>query len=92
MNTTNTTAENKQSMTTKNGNWMTGLAGLLFWVTVGIQILMLMHNIQDEAFTDFIIFNVLPIAGVLAYLGVRREQKVRTNRNDECSQTPDSNC
>lgn len=92
MNTTNATIENKQTMTNEKGNWMTAIAGLLFGITVFLQIMMLIHDVRIDGFADFAYYNVLPLTVVLAYFGMRREQRVLDNCNDASYSVPESNC
>ena len=73
MNTTETVQENTQAAATKT-NWMLETAGLVFWIAVIAQILLLWHGTRDREITDFLMYNALPLAGVLAYFGIRREQ------------------
>lgn len=91
-NTVNTITENKQDVPTSKTNWMLVVAGVLFWSVAFFQFMFVLHNMVDKEFTDFVIYNALPLIGALAYLGIRKEQKTITDRSDECLQKIDLDC
>lgn len=91
-NTVNTTGQSKQAVPAAKTNWMIDIAGLLFWIVVFFQFMFVWHDMVDKEFTDFVIYNALPLIGALAYLGIRKEQKTIADRSDECLQKIDSDC
>lgn len=92
MNTNETTIETTQAATANTSNWMTELASLLFWITVFLQIGMLLNDIKDKAFTDFVYLNVLPLTGALAYFGLKRQQKANAECTKVTGSIPETDC
>ena len=92
MNATCSTAEIQQAATSAKSNWMIGVAGLLFWAIVFCQIEFLLNDIVDKEFIDFVYYNALPLIGVLAFFGIRKEQNAASNGNDGYQQKSESDC
>ena len=72
----------KKEMTTVHSNWMIGAAGFLFWGLVICKIALMNNNMLDAAFTT-IFDHAMTLIGVLAFFGIRREQKIIAKRLDE---------
>lgn len=92
MNNTTTATETQQTAAVSKISWMTGVAGLLFWTTVVLQFLMIWHDMIDYEFANHVIYHILPLTGVLAYFGLKRDLTAIAERKDKCDQAPNSDC
>ena len=86
-----TTNERKQKKAIVSSNWMIELAGILFWTILIVKFLLLQNNLIDSEFTNFIILHALPITGVLAFFGIRKEQKAILALLDDKNTAADCN-
>lgn len=91
-NTVNTNTERNQPVTAGKTNWMINAAGVLFWAVAFFQFMFVWHDKVDQEFINFVFHNALPLIGVLAFFGIRKEQKAIADCNDDCDQTPNSDC
>ena len=89
MNTT--TTETKAPAAARKSNWMTTLAGLIFWIIVFIQFVLVMRDVHDSEFIHFVFYNAFPAICTLAYFGMKKEQKARTEQSEVHSTVPETN-
>lgn len=91
-NTVNSNTVNTAAETPAKTNWMLGVAGVLFWSIVFFQFMFVWHDMVDEEFVNFVIYNALPLIGALAFFGIRKEQKEIAGNNEKGEQAQDANC
>ena len=89
--TVNPAPEAPKAAPSTKTNWLLVAAGVLFWIVVFFQFMLMWHDTVFQEFTDFVIHNALPLIAVLAYLGIRKEQKQNTISNSECVLPSESN-
>lgn len=91
-NTVNNIVEDQQTATAVEPCGMTKVAGFLFGATVLFQCLVLGEEIIDYDFANHIIYQILPLTGVLAYFGLKKDLTTIATQKNKCDQTPDSDC
>ena len=91
MDTINTTAETEAPAAARKSNWMITLAEVLFWITAVFQFILVMRDMHDAEFTRFVYYHALPAIGVLAYCGIRKEQKGSAELQTESSNVAENN-
>ena len=88
MNTTTTATHNPivektQIKSAVKTNWQLEFAEVIFWLVAAIQFILFFNAETFPEFTAFAMYNALPLCAVLAYSGIRKEQKKLSAKTKE---------